>query len=58
MPYLQVQRTQILTLDLDGEIIQKNEKQVQFTSEQATTEKVQREYKNICLNNKKKLNFR
>ena len=53
MPHLQAQRTQILTLQTwRGEIFLKRKKQVQFTSEQATTEKVQRKYINICLNNK------
>ena len=41
------------TADLKGEIFQKKKKWVQFTTEQATTEKVQRKYINICLNNRK-----
>ena len=46
------------TADLDGEIIQKIKNPVQFTTEQATTEKVQRKYINICLNNKSKISDR
>ena len=42
------------TANLEGDIFQKKKKRIQFTSEQATTEKVQRKYINICLNNKKK----
>ncbi len=47
-------KTQILTLQTwRGELFKKKKKWVQFTTEQATTEKVQRKYINICLNNKK-----
>ena len=38
---------------LGGRNYSKNKKQVQYTTEQATTEKVQRKYKNIFLNSKK-----
>ena len=41
------------TADLEGEIFQKREKRVQFTTEQATTKKVQRKFINIHINNKK-----
>ena len=41
------------TADLEGEVIQKIKKRVQYTTEQEITEKVQRKYINICLNNKK-----
>ena len=44
--------TNFNTANLEGEIIQKLKKWVQLTTEQATTEKVQRKYINICLNNK------
>ena len=42
---------------LGGGNYSKNKKQVQFTTEQATTEKVQRKYINICLNKKNKIKF-
>ena len=38
---------------LGGGNYSKNKKQLQYTTEQATTEKIQRKYINICLNNKK-----
>ena len=54
MPYLWQQRAQILTLQTwRGKLLKKKKKWVQDTTEQATTEKVQGKYINICLNNEK-----
>ena len=41
------------TANLEKEIFHKKKQRVQFTSEQATTEKLQRKYINICLDNVK-----
>ena len=63
IPYLLAQRTRFLTLQTwRGKLFKKifkktKKKRAQYITEQATTEKVQRKYVNICLNNKKK-NFR
>ena len=53
MPRLWAQRTLILTLQAWRGKFFKKQKQVLFTTEQATTEKLQRKYINICPNNKK-----
>ena len=60
MPYLLAQRIHILTLQIwRGEITQKNKKKRYSTLlNKQQLKKVQRKHINVCLNNKKKSNFR
>ena len=53
MPYLRAQRHKFPHCKLRGGNYSKHKKRVQFTTEQTTTEKVQRKYIDIYLNNKK-----